>query len=154
MSLTHLRHRGGLHQRGLSLQEMLVVIAVFSVLALIFIFFVPYMFAVIGPADRKSSIWQVWSEDRLLKEPAQEASRRITVTGYRVPLWALYFSLLSAVHIGWRDLHVGNWIARMQPKEFTLRATGWVRVVSGIQSLIGVYLIALWALTYFGRPFE
>ena len=71
-----------------------------------------------------------------------------------MPLWSLYFSLLSAVHIGWRDLNVGNWIARMQPKEFTLRATGWVRVVSGIQSLIGVYLIALWALTYFGRPFE
>jgi hypothetical protein len=67
---------------------------------------------------------------------------------------ALYFSLLSAFHIGWRELNVGNWIARINPREFTLRATGWVRVVSGIQSLVSVYLLALWALTYFGRPFD
>jgi hypothetical protein len=29
-----------------------------------------------------------------------------------------------------------------------------VRVVSGLQSLVSVYLIALWLLTYFVRPFE
>ncbi len=66
----------------------------------------------------------------------------------------LYFSVLSAFHIGWRDLNVGSWIARLQPREYTLRAKGWVRVVSGVQSLISVYLIAMWVLTYFGRPFE
>lgn len=33
-------------------------------------------------------------------------------------------------------------------------ATGWARTVSGIQSLLSVYLLAIWALTYFGRPFE
>ena len=64
------------------------------------------------------------------------------------------FSLLSAVHIGWRDLNVGNWITRIQPRGYTLRATGWVRTVSGIQSLISVYLLALTILTYFGRPFD
>jgi len=26
--------------------------------------------------------------------------------------------------------------------------------VSGIQSLLSVYLLAIWLLTYFGRPFE
>jgi hypothetical protein len=35
-----------------------------------------------------------------------------------------------------------------------MKGTGWVRTVSGIQSLISVYLLALAALTYFGRPFE
>jgi hypothetical protein len=45
-------------------------------------------------------------------------------------------------------------MARMQPREYTLRATGWVQIVSGIQSLISIYLLALWVLTYFGRPFE
>jgi hypothetical protein len=29
-----------------------------------------------------------------------------------------------------------------------------VRVVSGAQSLISVYLVAMWVLTYFGRPFQ
>ena len=67
---------------------------------------------------------------------------------------SLYFSVLSAFHLGWRELNVGTWISRMQPREYTLRATGWVRTVSGIQSLLSVYLLALWVLTYFGRPFE
>jgi hypothetical protein len=57
-------------------------------------------------------------------------------------------------HLGWRELNVGNWISRMQPREYTLQATGWVRFVSGLQFILSVYLLALWALTYFGRPFE
>lgn len=71
-----------------------------------------------------------------------------------VPLIGLYFSLLATFHIGWRDLNLGSWITRIQAREYVLRATGWVRVISGVQSLISVYLLALWALTYFGRPFE
>jgi hypothetical protein len=63
------------------------------------------------------------------------------------------FSLLSAFYLGGRDLNIGNWIARRQSREYTLRATGWVRVVSGGQFLLSVYLLALWALTSFGRPF-
>jgi hypothetical protein len=42
----------------------------------------------------------------------------------------------------------------MQPREYTLRATGWARMVSGAQSLLSIYLLALSVLTYFGRPFE
>jgi hypothetical protein len=67
---------------------------------------------------------------------------------------ALWFSLLSAFHIGFRELNVGNWITRLQTREYTLQAIGWVRVVAGIQSLLSVYLLAMWALTYFGRPFQ
>jgi hypothetical protein len=66
----------------------------------------------------------------------------------------LYFSLLSSFHMGWRELNVGTWISRLQPREYVVRPTGWVRTVSGIQSLMSVYLLALWVLTYFGRPFE
>ena len=46
------------------------------------------------------------------------------------------------------------WLARLQTREYTLRATGWVRVVAGLQSLLSIYLIAIWVLTYFGRPFQ
>jgi hypothetical protein len=66
----------------------------------------------------------------------------------------LYFSLLSAFHIGWRELSLGTWLSRIQPREYQLVATGWVRTVSGLQSIISVYLLALWVLTYFGGPFE
>jgi hypothetical protein len=49
---------------------------------------------------------------------------------------------------------VGRWIERIKREESTQRATGWVRTVSGLQSLVSFYLLALWLLTYFGRPFE
>ncbi|MDP6708607.1 MAG: pentapeptide repeat-containing protein, partial [Alphaproteobacteria bacterium] len=123
-------------------------------LALMLLFSLPYMLSVVGSADTPSGIWRVWREDRIEKQSGEETPERVAVTGYRVPLWGFYFSLLSAFHVGWRDLNVGNWIARINPQEYDLRATGWVKVVSGIQSLISVYLIALWALTYFGRPFQ
>ncbi len=73
---------------------------------------------------------------------------------WRVFRIALYFSIVSAFSIGWKDLNVGNWLNRLQRREYALRATGWVRTVSGLQSLISVYLLALWVLSYFGRPFE
>ena len=69
-------------------------------------------------------------------------------------MWGLYFSLLSAFRIGWRDLSLGNWLVRMQRREYVLKATGWPRVISGVQSLVSVYLLALWLLSYFARPFE
>jgi hypothetical protein len=62
--------------------------------------------------------------------------------------------MLSAFHIGWRELSIGTWLSRLQPREYALRAEGLPRVISGAQSLLSVYLIAIWALTYFGRPFQ
>jgi hypothetical protein len=59
-----------------------------------------------------------------------------------------------AFHIGFREFSVGSWIARMQPRSFALEAAGWVRTVSGAQSLLSVYFLAMWVLTYFGRPFQ
>ena len=68
--------------------------------------------------------------------------------------WGLWFSVLSAFHIGWRDLNVGAWLSSVQPREFSLRGQGLVRVISGVQAVLSVYLLGLWALTYFARPFE
>jgi Pentapeptide repeats (8 copies) len=121
-----------------------------------------------------SGIWMVWLSDRVHKTEGEADPVRVTSTFWFSALqmkaasrwWrgllqemsalliGLYFSVLSAFSIGWRDLNVGTWIARVQPREYTLRATGWVRTVSGIQSLLSLYLLVLWVLTYFGRPFE
>jgi hypothetical protein len=49
---------------------------------------------------------------------------------------------------------VGNWISRLQKNEYNLRTTGWVQTMAGLQSLLSVYLLALWVLSYFGRPFD
>jgi hypothetical protein len=66
----------------------------------------------------------------------------------------LYFSFLSAFSLGWRDLNIGTWVSRLQPREYILRATGWVRFIAGVQSLLSIYLLALAVLTYFSRLFE
>lgn len=84
--------------------------------------------------------------DKTLTEKLARMRRAVCVS--------IYFSVLTAFRVGFREINVGNWITRIQSREYTLRATGWVRVVTGIQSLISVYLLALFLLTYFSRPFE
>jgi hypothetical protein len=66
---------------------------------------------------------------------------------------AMFFSLMSAFNIGFRDINFGRWLRLLTRQEFDIKAVGWARVVAGWQSLISVYLLALWVLTYFGRPF-
>jgi hypothetical protein len=138
-------------------------------LALIPVYFWPIRFSPqrSAPASRPSgSIYRIWSNDRvetvwdrehqseeiLLRSAAKV--ERLNGSWWFAARYALYFSLLSAFSIGWKEFNVGTWISRMQPREYALRATGWVRFVSGLQSLLSVYLLAIWALTYFGRPFQ
>ena len=66
---------------------------------------------------------------------------------------ALFFSAMSAFNIGFREINFGRWIRLLTRREYDIKARGPVRVVAGFQSLVSVYLIALWFLTYFGRPF-
>ncbi len=119
---------------------------------LIVVFSIPYMVSL--KRQGQDGIWKEWVSERMRKDLGENKPVRLTPVGFSFFWYGFYFSLLSAFHIGWRDLNVGSWIARMQPREYTLKATGWVRVVSGVQSLISIYLLALWVLTQFGRPFE
>lgn len=121
-------------------------------LVLIGMFSFPYMIAFRRKGE--DGIWKVWIPERVRKDLGKENPERLTLRGFAAFKAGLYFSLLSAFSIGWRELNVGNWIARIQRREYTLRASGWARTLSGIQSLLSVYLMALWVLTYFGRPFE
>jgi uncharacterized protein YjbI with pentapeptide repeats len=106
------------------------------------------------PGSSETGIWQVLPQERVIHRPDEAERRRIIAGSFPAIIgWAAYFSLLSAFHIGWRDLNVGTWLSRVQPREFALRATGWVRVVSGLQSVLGVYLLALWFSSEFLRPF-
>lgn len=120
---------------------------------LIFVFAVPY-FIVLTKKQKRAGIWEIWPQDRVIKNEGSKKPLRLQARGLRTIRIAIYFSLLSAFHLGWRDLNVGTWISRIQAHEYTLRATGWARTVSGIQSLISIYMLALAVLTYFGRPFE
>jgi uncharacterized protein YjbI with pentapeptide repeats len=122
-------------------------------LGLIVVFSYPYIIAL--EMRGTNGIWKVWPKERTNKNIGKEEPELLKgLRGPRVLGYAFYFSLLTAFHIGWRDLNVGSWISRVQPSEYVLKATGWVRFVSGVQSLISIYLLALWVLTQFGRPFD
>ena len=121
---------------------------------LIFIFIWFYLFA-LRICREKSGIWRIRPENRIIKNVGEFERELVPWRGFwRSLLIAFYFSLLSAFRFGWKEINLSNWIVRIQLKEYTLQATGWVRMVSGIQSLISLYLVALFLLTFFGSPFE
>ncbi|MCD4811997.1 pentapeptide repeat-containing protein [bacterium] len=126
--------------------------ALYILLILVPFFAIPYMFAV--TRSGRDGIWRVWEPSRIRQDLGGNEPVRIQVGWTKALVLGFYFSILSALSVGWRDINIGYWMARVQPKEYSLRATGWVKAFSGVQSLISLYLLAIWALTYFGRPFE
>jgi hypothetical protein len=70
-------------------------------------------------------------------------------------IWfSIHFSIVSAFYIGWRDFNIGGWITRLQRQEYTIRSLGLVRALSGAQSLVGVFLLALALAAYFDQLFR
>ena len=125
----------------------------FIMIGLIFLFTIPYAIS-IRTSKKKNGIWKTWISGRMRKDLGTDKPELLRQKGRQAWLNGFYFSVLSAFNIGWRELNVGNWIARIQPNEYKLQASGWTRALSGVQSIISVYLLALSVLAYFGRPFE
>jgi hypothetical protein len=95
-------------------------------------------------------------EEILPREISTHGVRRafdVIVREWSVFRASMFFSLMSAFNIGFRDINFGRWLRSLTRQEFDLKAVGSARVIAGWQSLISVYLLALWVLTYFGRPF-
>jgi uncharacterized protein YjbI with pentapeptide repeats len=64
------------------------------------------------------------------------------------------FSLISIVNLGFEGLDFGRWVRSLTFREYDLKARGWLRSISGAQSLIGLGLVALSLLSFFGHRFE
>ncbi len=129
--------------------------AIKLLLFLVVIFWPWYIYAFVKPNAKKSfGIWRVWPNNRTPLPSVDSRSMLITLSIHQALWLGFYFSLLSAFHIGWRDFSVGSWLNRIQPIGYAMTPIGWVRVLSGIQSLFSVYLLAMWFIFYFGRPFQ
>jgi hypothetical protein len=85
--------------------------------------------------------------DPRLRRPV--LARELTALGT-----AFLFSLMSVLNLGFREFNFGRWIRMLQPRDFDIRARGWMRTISGLQSLLGFGLLALMLLSYFGHPFD
>jgi hypothetical protein len=69
--------------------------------------------------------------------------------------WPYYFQLsLSSAFALSGPFQIGTWIQSLRPSTDTLRVRGVLRTLSGLQSLLCLLLLALWALIFLGRPFE
>ncbi len=138
-------------------RPLLILVILIPVMAVSF-----YLGPLVIPqkTGHQHGIYRVLPKGRLVTTEGRDATAddeavaRLTVRLGRALLFALYFSLLSSFRIGWRDLNLGSWLTRLQFREYDLRGRGWARLVSGLQSLVSVYLLTMWALTYFGRPFQ
>jgi uncharacterized protein YjbI with pentapeptide repeats len=64
------------------------------------------------------------------------------------------FSLISVIDLGFDGFDFGRWVRMLFFTEYDLKARGWLRFVSGLQSLIGLGLLALALLSFFGHPFD
>jgi uncharacterized protein YjbI with pentapeptide repeats len=138
--------------------------ALFLIIGIWFLCVPVYWWSIVhDPAlsQQASGIYQIFPANRI-DGPAAEPTiwEKLTVRRLHAASWwdavptAAYFSLLSAVNIGFQEFTPGDWIQRLQPHEYALRGEGWVRIVAGAQALLSVYLLAIWVLTQFGRPFQ
>jgi len=109
---------------------------------------------------RLNIVWHscIPSKDVIYYKPLRfSKSNRLTdnlqfeITFIRV---ALHLSTLSAFRLGWRDFNIGVWLSYLQFHAYSLKVrNGWLRSLCGLQSLISMYMVSLWAMTQFGRPF-
>jgi uncharacterized protein YjbI with pentapeptide repeats len=112
-----------------------------------------------GPQERASRITVVPSRSEPMKAAIGGGSGAWRRLGRRLRLemqallTAFFFSLMSIFTLGVEGFNGGQWIRMLQPREFDIRARGWLRTVSGVQALVGAGLIALSLLSYFGHPF-
>jgi hypothetical protein len=124
--------------------------ALLILLGLVPAFAIVYWFAL---AARRPLVFKVLPEHRIGGKGVQ-LETAFRVEGARGFGAALYYSLLQAVALGVGDVNVGSLIGRLQPEECELRSIGWVRVLSGTQQIIGLALLAVWAVMYFGHPLD
>jgi uncharacterized protein YjbI with pentapeptide repeats len=114
-----------------------------------------------GQSEQVSGIYKILPEKRIAGpagnphiEPNSDVHRIHAANVQEAIPSAAYFSLLSGANIGFQQFTPGDWIRRLQRHDYELRAEGWVRRVAGAQALLSVFLLAMWVLTQFGRPFQ
>lgn len=122
------------------------------VFAIIFLFGFVYMIPLIVPSKTFGEIWYLKPRDQFARRSVDGAVRQLLVArGFRDLPIAFWFSFLSAMNIGGRIFNIDDLFINCQREEYYLRATGWVRTLSGVQALITLYLFLLTLLVLFER---
>jgi hypothetical protein len=131
--------------------------------------FCSILYVVIIKTGRRSAIFLVCRRDyrngRTIVRRARIVPRRVNAAGVlerlaqialrEIEIWrvALFFSLESALNIGFQELQLGRWLRLLTTREYDLKGTGWARSFSGAQSLLSLLMLALSIWGLFGQPF-
>lgn len=67
--------------------------------------------------------------------------------------YPLLIIFLSTFNVGWRNFNMTYWATYILPHNYILKTSGWVRVISGFQTFISLYLLTLFLVTSFSNPF-
>jgi hypothetical protein len=105
-----------------------------------------------GP-NRNQSLLPFQSNQRSLKTLCRMLLSKLRAESKALNT-AVMFSLMSTFNIGFQGLDFARAMRSLQTRDFDLKARGWLRTVSGLQSLLGVALVALSLLSYFGHAFD
>ncbi len=67
---------------------------------------------------------------------------------------SVLFSTLASLTLPIKGINARAWILRTQKRDFEMDADGWVRVVSGVQTILVLLLVSLFFAVYLGNPFD
>jgi hypothetical protein len=73
---------------------------------------------------------------------------------WRLVRVALFFSLLNTFHSGFNEVDPGKWIRLLTKHDYHFEAQHWMRTIAGVQTVLSLFLFAMWLLTQFGHPFD
>ena len=125
----------------------------------VFVFWLVYYFLpmeVARPWERLGEFYRVEYPESYAGKP--KAMMGVTESVFKFALlengrWglrdALWFSFLSATHFGVKFFNAQTIFRRLQKENYMVEPTGWLRRISAAQSIISVYLLGLFAVTYF-----
>jgi uncharacterized protein YjbI with pentapeptide repeats len=128
----------------------------FLLFALMVIFAVIYYVILLVRRPSGIVVHQGSDEDEDAGGPGTEAAKREDEDAssfgvLRKLRVAVVLSLRNAFNLSFGEVDVGRWIRLLSLQSYELRTTGAVRLLGGIQSLLSLYLFALWLLNFFGK---
>jgi len=113
-----------------------------------------YSTAIIRRCDRNHTPGSISIHTLNAKNEIIKTSRLISDSWVSAILNGLKFSAFTSLNINWKDINIGNWTTRLYKNPASYSAVGLIRTLSGIQSLLSLYLFALWLLALFGIIIE
>lgn len=108
--------------------------------------------AAMGIVAPSMQLW--WTHPRhSAAETTRQFGRWLAAEAHTLKI-GLQFSIFNTLKQNFRWLEAGSWLRMMQSENYELRARKVLCPIAAIQALVGFYLLAMWVLTYFGRPFS